>query len=341
MIREVLTAQVLEALDPRDAAALFVARRSEGLTAGEQQLFDAWIARDQQHRRLFESADRAWKAFDDSDNDEILQAMRAHALAPRAQSRSFWRPAIAAAAMLLLAVSGTWYWAPWKKESTTVDPAQLASVEFQTARGEVKELQLPDGSQMTLDADSAVVARFGSNTRAVQLQRGRAYFDVMPDTARPFTVNAGDRSIVVVGTRFDVNLVADRITVTLLEGRVDIAAEEPGTANVALQPGQRYDYRDGQGTVTDIGALAENALGWRTGLINFDDQPLSEAAAIMNRYSVDQLVINDPAVASLRVSGQFRAGDVQRFAATLADMHRLQAVRKNGQVELLRSNQTF
>ena len=119
---------------------------------------------------------------------------------------------------------------------------------------------------------------------------------------------------------------------------VDIAAADPRTATVTLQPGQRYDYRSRQAEVLDIGASAENALGWRNGLINFDDQPLSEAATIMNRYSVDQLIINDPAVAAMRVSGQFRAGDIVRFAETLADVHRLRTVRKDGQVELLRSN---
>ena len=72
------------------------------------------------------------------------------------------------------------------------------------------------------------------------------------------------------------------------------------------------------------------------GLVNFDDQPLAEAVAVMNRYSTDQIVIGDTRVASLRVSGQFRAGDSQRFAETLAEMHGLRAIRRENRIELVR-----
>jgi len=84
----------------------------------------------------------------------------------------------------------------------------------------------------------------------------------------------------------------------------------------------------GTATVRTIGASSENAIAWRVGLLNFDDETLAEAAAVMNRYSQYQIVIHDPAVASMKVSGQFRSGDVQRFAATLADTHKLRAVRR-------------
>ena len=102
MVREALTAEKLSALEPREAAALFIARRAEGLTASEQQMLADWLAKDEGNRRLFESADRAWKTFDDSEGDEILSAMRAHALAPR-RAAGQWRPAAAAAAIALLA----------------------------------------------------------------------------------------------------------------------------------------------------------------------------------------------------------------------------------------------
>src|SRR5262245_34173073 len=112
MVREALTSQRLDALEPREAAAYFVARRAEGLTSGEQQLLDGWLAKDEAHRHVFDSADRAWQTFADADGDEILAAMRAHALAPRARAFATWRPAVAAAAVLLLVVAAGLFLVP-------------------------------------------------------------------------------------------------------------------------------------------------------------------------------------------------------------------------------------
>jgi transmembrane sensor len=338
VVREALTPEMIDALEPREVAALFVSRRAEGLNASEENLLAGWLARDESHRLLLESAERAWKAFAEPQGDEILAAMRAHALKQRPRGWAAWRPVAAAAAVLLL-MGGTALVviAPWAPDSRTTQPPVLAAtVHYTSLRGEVKELTLPDGSRMTLDADSTAIGHFGEGGRSIELQRGRAYFDVVTDHNRPFSVAAAERSVVAVGTRFDVNLTADGVTVTLIEGRVDVGSQDDARAPIRLESGQQYISRGDDASVRTIGSAADNVIAWRTGLVNFDEQTLGEAAAIMNRYSGTQIVIDDPAVASLRVSGQFRAGDARRFADTLADMHKLEAVVAGGQIELVR-----
>jgi transmembrane sensor len=207
-------------------------------------------------------------------------------------------------------------------------PPAIPGVEYASARGEVREVELADGSVMTLDAESAVVARMSDDTRTIELARGRAFFAVAHDGSRPFVVTAAGTRVVALGTRFDVNLVADGMTVTLLEGRVRVGEQ-------TLAPGQQYVQRDSEAIVRTVGAASENAVAWRTGLINFDNDPLSDAVAVMNRYSQEQIVIESAIVRSLRVSGQFRAGETERFAETLAEMNELRAVRRDGQIELV------
>ena len=325
MVREALTVEKLSALEPQDAAALFVARRAEGLTVSEQQLLADWLAKDAGNRRLFENADRAWQAFSDSDGDEILAAMRAHALAPRQRSGANWRPAAAAAAIAVLAIGVGWFFVP-----------KAETFEYASMRGEVKEVQLPDGSSLTLDSESKVAGRFSAQSRSLELQHGRALFAVAHDAARPFSVTAAGRRVVAVGTRFDVNLLNDGLTVSLLEGRVNVESLDSTTAPVPLAPGQQYIERHGKVEIRPLAAAGDNAVSWRKGFVSFDDQPLAEAVAIMNRYSIDQIKIGDAEVALLRVSGQFKAGDSQRFAETLAEMHGLQAIRHENQIELVR-----
>ena len=334
MVREALTQQAIDALEPREAAAYFIARRAEGLTSGEEQLLAGWLAKDEAHQRVFDSADQAWQRFADSEGNEILAAMRKHARKPRSRGFAQWRPVAAVAAVLLLAVSATLTLVPGLNPWTPV----VETLQYASARGEVKELQLPDGSTMTLDADSIAVGRFGGKERTVELQRGRAYFSVMPDRSRPFNVSAVGRRVVAVGTRFDVNLTTNGFTVTLLEGKVQVEFLNSNQAPRTLTPGQQYVERLGRAEIRTVGTASENTIAWRTGLISFDDQPLGEAVAIMNRYSPDQIVIKDPAVKSLMVSGQFRAGDAERFAQTLADMHKLTSERRGTQIELTRQN---
>jgi transmembrane sensor len=336
VVREALTPEMIEALEPREVAALFIARRLEGLTDSEQTLLAKWLAQHETHQGLLDSAERAWAAFAEPEGDEILAAMRAHALEVRPRGWAAWRPAVAAAAVLLVAGGAALFvLSPWSPgpDQQLKDPS--TPIQYASVRGEVKVVELPDGSRMTLDADSTAVGRFGERGRSIELTHGRAYFEVASDPTRPFAVAADGKSVVVVGTRFDVNLTPDGMTVTLAEGRVEVGSRDTSRPRIALEPGQQYAERNGAGTVRTIGPATENVLAWRRGLVNFDDESLAVAAAIMNRYSDERIVINDPAVAGLRLSGQFKAGDIRRFATTLADLHRLEIREQPGEIELV------
>src|SRR5690349_17339970 len=139
---------MINALEPREVAAWFIARRAEGYTDSEKQLLAEWLARDESHARLLESADRAWKAFAAPEGDEVLAAMRAHALKARPRGWANWRPAVAAAAVLLVAGGAALvFFAPWGGDPLQPPVANNAPpVQYTSTRGEVKVLALPDGS---------------------------------------------------------------------------------------------------------------------------------------------------------------------------------------------------
>ena len=338
MMREALTSEQLGELRIEEAAALFVTRRADGFTAGEREVFEAWLAADEAHRDAVRRADRAWAVFDRSEGDEILEAMRQHALAPR-RNRGRWRMA-AVAASVLIAIGAVVLSVPGLRPLR--DGAQQSTVlagavnQYSSAHGEVKEIALPDGSAMTLDADSAALGRFGAAERSIQIIRGRAFFAVAHDSARAFTVTAGTQRTTALGTRFDVNLAAGTLTVTLVEGSVTVTPVDGKAAAVTLQAGQRFVERLGRATVLTLGDRTGQATNWRSGVLDFDDEPLSEAVAVVNRYSVQlPLVIHDPRVAALRLSGEFRAGDPERFTRTLADLYKLRVVRHANDIELI------
>lgn len=331
MLREALTLDRLRAMEPDDAAALFLARRAEGLTASEEALLDDWLGADSTHAEAFIRAERGWNVFDSAAGDEILAAMRAHALDPPVRRWTHWPRAVAAAAVVVLVVAAGLLLNPFGRAPGGNDPT--APIEYASARGEVRDIALPDGSVMTLDADSAAQGRFGARGRSIELRRGRAFFDVRHDGSRPFAVTAANRRVVAIGTRFEVDVAGGGLRVTLVQGRV--AVERPGTKPIMLAPGQQFVEAGGADTVRSAGVEGDRAAAWRSGLVDFDDRPLSEAVAEINRHSRAQILVRDPAVGALRISGQFRTGDSERFARAVAEVHPVRVLPHGNQIELV------
>lgn len=340
MIREALTFEQLRAMDPDEAAACYLARRAEGFTQSEEQLFSEWLEEDVAHARALQRAERAWNAFAQAGDHEILSALRAHALKLPQRSWANWQRLSAMAAVILLAIAASLLVLPGMNPLDRSSPepgGQVgAPLEYASARGEIRTVTLPDGSIMTLDAGSRAAGNFSGSARLVNLRKGRAFFEVVPDRGRPFTVVAAGRRVTVVATRFDVDLAGGALTVTLVKGRVAVGPLDASAAPVMLEPGQQFVEQGGEARVRTIGKGAEDATKWRSGLLVFDDQSLAEAVAVMNRYSADRIVIRDPGVSRLRISGQFRATDGARFAETVSEMHRLRTVRRDGEIELAR-----
>jgi transmembrane sensor len=154
----------------------------------------------------------------------------------------------------------------------------------------------------------------------VQLQRGRARFKVRGEPGRPFVVATTGGEVIARGTSFDVDVRDGNATVVLIEGRVEVQSQTqaaPDGTRRALRPGDRVTMTS-QGRLESIGAVAIEQLRWPTGMMVFQDTPLSDAARQANRYSRTRIVLGDAAVARLRVTGTFQAGDTLGLARSLA-----------------------
>ncbi len=335
MIREALSLERLCAMEPDEAAALLVARRADGLAPGEEQVESDWLAADEAHRRALAAAERGWDWLAAPADHEVIAAMRAHALACRKRN---WLPAMpaaaAAAAVVLVACASLFlFLASGWQTPTGKGGGGDAPVRYASA-AETRDIRLPDGSRLTLDVQSEALAKFGGGERIVTLVRGRAYFDVAPREAQPFSVVADDRRVIALGTRFDVRLGPGELTVTLVEGKVSVGPSDGSARPVELSPGEQFVEKDGSAVVRKLIQGRGDATSWARGQLTFDDVTLQEAVAEVNRYSKTKITISSPSVASLRISGEFRAGDAGRFAETVAELHPVRAVRTDDRIEL-------
>jgi transmembrane sensor len=187
--------------------------------------------------------------------------------------------------------------------------------------GETRSFALDDGTRMVLDTHSRVKVRFSDRARDVELVEGQAHFEVAPDVRRPFRVHTKAVEVVAVGTAFDVAALPSRTTVTLIEGRVNVRAisgtSELGPRVEMLTPGQQWGVDSEGQPLGEKEVKIANVTAWQRGNVVIDDAPLSEALAIMNRYSNTHLVVRGESLQARHVSGVFRIGDVETEAIVL------------------------
>jgi transmembrane sensor len=212
-------------------------------------------------------------------------------------------------------------------------------------RGEVRMVALPDGSVMTLDSATSVAVKFSEHTRELKLIDGEALFDVAKNASRPFIVFAGDTKIRAVGTSFSVRRIAGHPTTVLVrEGVVEVtpifrtilatsSIPHPPVVTVANQMVVASTDAPIVAQTLSPGDLSD-ALAWKDGMIAFKRTPLRVAAKSFARYSNTAIVIDDPVVGDLTVTGLFSAYNPTGFAQAAAASLDLHAQVQDGSVRL-------
>src|SRR5262249_36104691 len=151
--------------------------------------------------------------------------------------------------------------------------------------------------------------------------QGQAHFIVASDRARPFRVFAGNEEVRALGTRFEVRRDGDAMKVTLEEGSVAIfreggtqqlTAPPPASrAQAVLTPGQQATVAPE--TIHIAAVDTQRVLAWRFGQMSLDAEPLSDAIAEINRYNTRQIVLDDPRLGRMPISGLFQTGSPEAF----------------------------
>lgn len=170
-----------------------------------------------------------------------------------------------------------------QKEAVKVTPdAKLLQNQIKVPKGSEYSIVLADGTKVNINADSHLdfPVMFGE-VRSVTL-RGEAYFDVTHDETRPFIVKAGDHTIYVLGTVFNVTAYPDEaVCITLVSGKIKVVAP---TGEYFLSAGEQYTSRNASIAKVET----DTYTSWTNGEMEFDAMPLPELLTKLSRwYNVD------------------------------------------------------
>lgn len=176
------------------------------------------------------------------------------------------------------------------KSVNTTEPPTYSTI--QTPRGGQYKINLPDGTQVFLNAESSLrfPNRFSTIDRAVKLI-GEGYFEVTKDKKRPFIVSTSSQMIRVLGTQFNVNAYNDKKSVktTLVEGSVSVVIGNK--APVLLRPGQQSSSNDNGILVRDVDL--NEAIAWKDGYFMFKNDSIEDVMSEISRWYDVNVMYND------------------------------------------------
>ena len=294
-------------------AATYVARLYSGeLSAEEEMQIYAWCDRSPEHQQEFDSMLAIWDT-----SNQLFQTAQ-----PK-KKNAYWLTGIAAS--LVCTVLAMWYLAipgPTPLYQASIPKPNI----YHTAVGELSTVGLPDGSVVTLNTESAIRIDFTGQQRRVWLERGEAFFDVAKDENRIFSINTGEKTIRVIGTKFNVRKSDATLKVSVTEGLVAI---QPS----ALPSSEHIDFEEAEtllpagsvgafsGTsevitrVTSKEVLANQQ--WRQGIFRFNNEPLANVITEFNRYRMKKITLQNRDLGKLKISGVFKLKDGDSILSAL------------------------
>ena len=327
--------------DLRATAAQWTIRRDRGLSASESIDYELWLAADPRHAAAMQRSAAAWSRL-----DRIPESAAAPVLATATRRRSFWRRSLvfaplataAAAAVALVALHLT---RPSATTPAALAPASASASAATSPSSAPRQLTLSDGTVVQLNTGGEVIEQFTTAERRVLLSHGEAHFAVTKNPARPFVVQAGNVDVRAVGTAFNVHLLATAVDVLVTEGVVQLnrpSAQVP-VVTIAAPPDNLPRLNANERAIVSLvptsptspASLAPaivvttatpddiaRTLAWQAPLLRLGGSTLAELVLEFQRRSGQRVILADPALASLRVGGRFRADDLAGFTHLLA-----------------------
>lgn len=340
-----MPANAHEAQIRQQAKDWFVRLNSGETEASTQAEFQQWLQSSALHAEAFAGIARLWQQLGLSDAvidaaidyqtklaqqcwqaEPAVQALAAPTSVPRQPSRynatGRWLSGLAASVLLCC-----WYWLP----SAPNAPAQLR---YQSAVAQVQQLQLPDGSAVTLAPDSQFDLQLSERRRQVQLQRGQAMFAVAHLAESRFVVQAGQTEITVTGTRFVVSRLAKGVQIAVLQGSVLVGARGAASPMV-LQAGEHIvTAADGQ-PIGDKTQLPLDYLpDWVSGRLSFQQATLSDFLLALQPYLSKKIVFDQAKLSHLQISTAVTASQAQTVLQSLPAAYPVQLIETEQEFQL-------
>ncbi len=310
-----------EDIETRAAEWLVKRHAHESWSTEDQAALDAWLGKSWAHTTAYWRLDAAWNC---TDRIGVLRATPPRdGQASGTRRRIVIRIAAVFVAAAALAAVGSQYFTGSSEKT------------YSTGLGGREVVTLTDGTRIELNTNTILHIATGTQERAVTLDKGEAYFEVVHNAAHPFTVMADGHRITDLGTKFLVKSDPGRLKVSLVEGlaRIEFANEPVTAKGNLLKPGDvAIATMDSISVSHTQERKLKDELAWRHGVLIFRDTTLADAVSEFNRYNSQKIVIADADAAKRKIGGTFTTSGVERFAEVVRIALRLDVRERQNEI---------
>jgi transmembrane sensor len=222
--------------------------------------------------------------------------------------------------------------------------------EFTTSYQETRELQLPDGTKVILNANSSIrlYTGWGSETDTFQQGettpprevwlKGEAFFCVKPmENRQKFLVHTEDLDVEVLGTAFNVNSRRRKTKVVLNSGEVKLNTKDEARQELLMKPGELAEFSREAGKFIKENVDTKMYTSWKRKLLVFDDTPLHVIARTLEDIYGYEVNIPDAASGDILFSATVRSDDVKTLLTLLSRSCNVK-IEKNGKTLVIKEN---
>lgn len=198
------------------------------------------------------------------------------------------------------------------------------TVNHLTAKSEIKNILLPDGSQVILNANSSIsYSEDFKQNRKLKLI-GEAFFKVVKNPQSPFVVETSQFKTKVLGTSFNVKAYPNTInTVSVVTGKVEVNSKENLAWKSTLIKNQWISIKKQEAPqLSNEDAKDFNA--WTKNILIFQNSSLRETAITLeNQFNVT-IVFEKQELEELRITGKFKEENLNNILNSIALVKQLE-----------------
>ena len=296
----------------------------------EEKTLMEWVKRDPANQIAFDemltiwgeaipqtldfSADKSnvWENIDNlTEEKTVIQEQ------PVVKQLPFYRFRNIAAAIALLVGIGLWW--------INRDILPATNLIVQQSTDDLKNIVLPDGSKIVLNAYSSLTYDANFKVRDVKLS-GEAFFDIARDTLHPFSIHSNGTLTQVLGTSFSIRAYPDEdsVEVAVVTGKVAFSKEKSKKMQkVFLLPGNKAVLNKSVSKIIKMD-VSPNELSWTTKELVFDDANMDNVVKTLKRYFHLNIHLENKAINNCHFTGRFKNADVDEVLKALSfalDLH--------------------
>lgn len=197
---------------------------------------------------------------------------------------------------------------------------QNQPIEYATAFGQTRQVQLPDGSVVMLNSNSKLTFEADLKNKAIRevWLTGEAFFSIKhTPTHAKFQVHTNDLDVEVLGTEFNVSDRNQTTKVVLTSGKVQIKA---ANSSATLKPGDMAEFSRKTRQLTQHKVRTELYSSWKQNLWILDGETMTEVAQRIHDSFGVQVVFENQSLAKEKISGTIPTGSLEEVTEIMSDL---------------------